>query len=156
MMLPRFRTGLLLRLTLVVDLLVYTLGVMLFALLPVFPSQIGFTNTLEPIEVIWACLGIPVGTLLVSRLFEHPLLPAASRFAYSIAAIYYLSTIILLWSLSRSDLIITVQAKIVVFTFLLSGVVGAAFGHIMDGGPEPANTRRMEKLLRDVRRTDAR
>ena len=133
----KVRRGFGLRLALIADLIVYTIALMLFALLPLFPTEFGRRlegNNVTAMEWSLFLLGFPVLTLLVGRLFSRPHIPF-SQYAYLATAGYGLLVLAGFWFVAGNVVSVEPTFYPVVTAWALIGITGSIGAHIWDGGP---------------------
>lgn len=142
-----FRSGLGLRLALIADLWVYLIFVVLFVLIPIFPTLNGGPNNLTPPEILVAILSIIPAYGLAGRLLERPHL-WGNEWAYLSTSGYGLLVLAVFLTVGRSQVNVEPDVIPIVVASFFTGIIGAAGAHVFDGGSRP-NQPIMERWLRD-------
>jgi hypothetical protein len=134
-----------LRLALVADLFVYVLGLALFAYYRMF-HHVGEQYENKALGIALTLASIPVVIGLAGRLFEKPRLPH-NQWAYMACFLYgLLSMMAFNFITPRVAPLNNTEFGLIANVWMLSGVVGAFFGHVMDGGNGPSIASRIEKM----------
>lgn len=145
----RLRPGFYLRLALVADLGVYLTMIVLFVLLPLFPTRRGMTlesNELTAIETGIAVLVIVPAIGLFGRLVITPRVPY-NEWAYLATGFYGLLVMAAFLTVGLSSVYVNKNLTLVLVMALLIGIIGSAGAHVFDGGREPLGPR-LERFLR--------
>jgi hypothetical protein len=122
------------RMVLILDLLIYVPAVGMFAALPLFPPGESGINYTSPLELLAAFLAIPVTVLLGLRLVRDGTI-RCTRWAYLATVLYGLFVLTGFNSTAWiGEVGIDTNTLITTNMFLLTGIVGAAGGHMVDGG----------------------
>lgn len=150
----RLRTHPVLRLALVADLVVFVVVLAIVAVLPIeqdSPEQalvtLG-TNVLRPAEVLVIVMAPFVLVGLVGRLLEKPHVPA-NEWAYAATIFYAVAALSLLGA--PTDGGVSVILVLALGLLVAPSIVGAFFGHLLDGGKQRLAPRVAAWVERDPR-----
>lgn len=127
------RPGTLLRAALAGDLILVSIGIAAFALLPLFPSENPGGSVITPGEWAIAIFAMIGAYGLIGRVFTKPRVPM-NEWAYLVTLFNTFLTFLIFVSLTET---VSGEAKVVVSLFLWSGIVGSFAAHLVDGGPNP-------------------
>ena len=123
------------RIALIADLVIYLFSVIMFAVVPLFPTRDGSENLVTPPEAVIAVVGfIPVIWII---LWSMDIKRFGSRWGYLATGFYGLVTMLGFTSVAidpDGQLDTGPYGMVMVQAWLLSGIVGALLAHIVDGG----------------------